>query len=160
MGSSQGLRLNQEAQTSGTWSIPGSLAPSGGPGYSRRPRVPKPCRGLCFGERPGREGAERRTSWKKWAMGLGTLYHIWVICWGAGSGGGWAEGGLDMSAGQNISLCRPARPRTLSRLIRGKPSESATILRGNTSGTCRCYSGKSPPLAPPTRCLVTCQTLC
>lgn len=63
-----------------------------------------------------------------------------------------------MSVGQNISLCRLARPRALSRLIRGNPSESATTLRGNTSGACRCYSGKSPPL-PPTRCLVTCQTL-
>lgn len=134
--------------------------PAAAPATPGDPGSPSPAEVCALGKGLGGEGAERRTSWKKWAMGLGTLYHIWVICWGARSGGGWAEGGLDMSVGQNISLCRLARPRTLSRLIHGKPSESATILRGNTSGTCGCHSGKSPPPAPPTRCLVTCQTLC
>lgn len=43
---------------------------------------------------------------------------------------------------------------------RGNPSESAMILRDNTSGSCRGDSGKSPLPAPPTRCLVTCQMLC
>lgn len=124
MGSLQGLRLNQKPQARGDPEPSRRLAPSGGPACSST----NSCRGLGFGERPGRGEAERKPSWKSGVWGL-TLYHLPGVVSGCRSGGG-----LDTSVAQNVSPRLPVPQPTPSRLIHGNLAELVTITRGQHAG--------------------------